>query len=344
MNQNSQYQHAAILGYWLLFCAAVVYIMVVVGGITRLTQSGLSMVEWEPIMGIIPPIGEAQWMDVFNKYRQSPEYLKINAGMSLDAFKSIFYWEYGHRVLGRVIGLIYFIPLVFFLLRGMVPRAWYARLFGLFILGGLQGLMGWYMVKSGLVDVPHVSQYRLTAHLGLALVIFSAMLWFAFDFLRGETRVNHASRAYLKATAAVVLLVFTMMLSGGFVAGTKAGYIINTFPMMNGEWVPSGWLSMQPLWQNLFENPVMIQFVHRSIAVVVFVCVVTSVVIATKQRFKTAASWVLAIMLIQVCLGISALVMKVPVALGAAHQAGAVALLSAALLAAHIARKGRQNG
>ncbi len=295
-------------------------------------------------MGIIPPIGEAQWMDVFNKYRQSPEYLKINAGMSLEAFKRIFYWEYGHRVLGRVIGLIYFIPLVFFLLRGMVPKAWYARLFGLFILGGLQGLMGWYMVKSGLVDVPHVSQYRLTAHLGLALVIFSAMLWFALDFLRGETRVNHASGAYLKATAGVVLVVFVMMLSGGFVAGTKAGYIINTFPTMNGEWIPSGWLSMQPLWRNLFENPVMIQFVHRSIAVLVFVCVVISVVVAMKQRFKTAAGWVLLIMLVQVCLGISALVMKVPVALGAAHQAGAVALLSAALLAAHIARKGNQNG
>jgi len=318
--------------------------MVVVGGITRLTQSGLSMVEWEPIMGIIPPIGEAQWMDVFNKYRQSPEYLKINAGMSLDAFKSIFYWEYGHRVLGRVIGMIYFIPLMFFLLRGMVPRVWYGRLFGLFILGGLQGLMGWYMVKSGLVDVPHVSQYRLTAHLGLALVIFAAMLWFAMDFLRGETRANHASPRYLKATAGVVTIIFIMMLSGGFVAGTKAGYIINTFPTMNGEWIPSGWLSVQPLWKNLFENPVMIQFVHRSIAVIVFVSVITSFVIAMNQRFKTAKGLVLVVMLAQVVLGISALVMKVPVVLGAAHQAGAVALLSAALYAAHVARKGRQYG
>ena len=293
-------------------------------------------------MGIIPPIGEAQWMDVFNKYRQSPEYLKINAGMSLEAFKSIFYWEYGHRVLGRVIGMIYFIPLVFFLIRGMVPKAWYGRLFGLFFLGGLQGLMGWYMVKSGLVDIPHVSQYRLTAHLGLALVIFAAMLWFAMDFLRGETRANHSSPAYLKATAGVVLVVFIMMLSGGFVAGTKAGYIINTFPTMNGEWIPAGWLSMQPLWRNLFENPVMIQFIHRSIAILVFISVVTSFMVAMGQRFKTAKGLVLAIMLIQVSLGISALVMKVPVALGAAHQAGAVALLSAALFAAHVARKGRQ--
>ena len=293
-------------------------------------------------MGVIPPIGESQWMDVFNKYRQSPEYLKVNAGMSLDAFKRIFYWEYGHRVLGRVIGMVYFIPLVLFLLRGMVPKAWYARLFGLFVLGGLQGVMGWYMVKSGLVDVPHVSQYRLTAHLGLALVIFAAMLWFAMDFLRGDTRVNHASSGYLKATAVVVWVVFIMMLSGGFVAGTKAGHIINTFPSMNGEWVPSGWLAMHPLWRNLFENPVMIQFVHRSIALLVFVSVIVSFVVAIGQRFRTAKALVLIIMLIQVCLGISALVMKVPVMLGAAHQAGAVALLSAALFAAHRARKGGQ--
>lgn len=342
MNQNSQYLHAPVLGYWLLFCAAVVYIMIVVGGITRLTQSGLSMVEWSPIMGIIPPIGEAQWLEVFNKYRQSPEYIKINAGMSLDAFKSIFYWEYGHRVLGRIIGMIYFLPLMVFLVRGMVPKAWYGRLFGLFILGGLQGLMGWYMVKSGLVDVPHVSQYRLTAHLGLALVIFAAMLWYAMDFLRGETRATHASPGYLKSTALVVLVVFIMMLSGGFVAGTKAGYIMNTFPMMNGEWVPSSWLAMQPLWRNFFENAVTVQFMHRSIAVLVFVSVITGFLIAMNQRFKTAKGLVLVIMLIQVTLGISALMLKVPVALGAAHQAGAVALLSAALYVAHIARKNSQ--
>lgn len=342
MNQNSQYPHAMILGYWLLFCAAVVYIMVVVGGITRLTQSGLSMVEWAPIMGIIPPISEAEWLAVFEKYRLSPEYIKVNAGMTLEAFKGIFYWEYGHRVLGRAIGLIYFLPLMYFLLKGMVPRAWYARLFALFILGGLQGLMGWYMVKSGLVDQPHVSQYRLTAHLGLALIILAAMLWYAMDFLRGETRANHATPRYLYVTAWVVLIVFIMMLSGGFVAGTKAGYIMNTFPTMNGEWVPSGWLSIKPLWRNLFENPIMIQFVHRCLAFLVFASVITCFVIASRQRFQTAKGLLLFLMLAQVALGVSTLVLKVPVALGAAHQAGAVAVLSAALFVAHIARKGRQ--
>lgn len=339
MNRNSHYQHALVLGYWLLLCAAVVYVMIVVGGVTRLTKSGLSMVEWDPIMGIIPPIGEAAWLDVFAKYKLSPEYIKVNAGMSLDAFKGIFYWEYGHRILGRVIGLIYFVPFVVFLIKGMIPKEWMARLTSILVLIGLQGLMGWYMVKSGLVDVPQVSQYRLTAHFGLAIIILSAMLWFAMDFLRGETKANHASPGYLKSTALVVFIVFIMMLSGGFVAGTKAGYIINTFPTMNGQWLPDGFLGIQPVWLNLFENPIMIQFVHRSIAVLVFLAVIISFLIAPQQRFKTFNGLVLLIMLVQVSIGVATLLMKVPVVLGAAHQAGAVALLSAALFTAHVARK-----
>ena len=337
--EDNYYPHRIALGLWLLACAAVVYLMIVIGGMTRLTQSGLSMVEWEPIMGVIPPIGEQAWQAVFAKYKTSPEYIKINAGMSLEAFKSIFYWEYGHRVLGRLIGLIYLLPLLFFLVRGMVTKSWYLRLFGLFILGGLQGLMGWYMVKSGLVDVPHVSQYRLTAHLGLALIIFACMLWYAMDFLRGDRCLYHASSAYLKLTALVVIIVFIMMLSGGFVAGTKAGFIMNTFPMMNGHWVPEGWLAMTPLWRNLFENAVTVQFVHRCVAIIVVFSVVASFFLSLGQRFKTSNIWVLLIMLVQVCLGISALVLKVPLILGAAHQAGAVALLAASLYAAHRARK-----
>ena len=338
---NKQHQHNLIIGFWLLGCAAVVYFMIVVGGMTRLTQSGLSMVEWDPIMGIIPPIGEAAWQEVFAKYKTSPEYLKVNAGMSLAAFKGIFYWEYGHRVLGRVIGMVYLLPLLLFLARGMVPKRWYAKLFGLFVLGGLQGLMGWYMVKSGLVDVPRVSQYRLTAHLGLALVIFAYMLWFAMDFLRGEQRVHVASRAYLKSTLLVVFVVFIMMLSGGFVAGTKAGFIMNTFPMMNGQWLADGWLAMTPAWRNLFENAITVQLVHRCIAIIVVVAVFISFIISLKQRFKAVNGWVVAAMIVQVNLGIMALVMKVPLALGAAHQAGAVALLAAALYVAHVARKSK---
>lgn len=339
MHSNSSHPHSAALGIWLLICAATVYLMIVVGGITRLTQSGLSMVEWAPIMGTLPPLGEAAWLDVFTKYQASPEYQKINFGMSLDSFKAIFWWEYGHRVLGRVIGMIYLLPLLYFMIRGMLPAAWRLRLFGLFVLGGLQGLMGWYMVKSGLVDVPHVSQYRLTAHLGLAVLIFAYMLWFALDFLRGESRHNKASKTYLRISALAVAVIVLMMLSGGFVAGTKAGFIMNTFPKMNGEWIPQAWMAIDPWWRNLFENPLTVQFLHRCIALLVVAAVLALSWHSRNQRFSTKAVWVLLIMLIQVALGISALLMVVPVPLGAAHQAGAVALLASAILVAHIARK-----
>lgn len=328
-----------ILGTWLLFCAAMVYLMIVVGGITRLTQSGLSMVEWAPIMGSLPPIGEAAWLEMFAKYQASPEYQKVNFGMGLTEFKSIFWWEYGHRVLGRTIGLIYLLPLLYFLFRGLVPASWRWRLFGLFVLGGLQGLLGWYMVKSGLVDVPHVSQYRLTAHLGLAVIIYICMLWFGLEFLRGERQRIDVSQKYRSLTLMAVVLVFVMMLSGGFVAGTKAGFIMNTFPTMNGEWVPAGVLALSPWWLNLFENAVTIQFVHRCIAVLVVLQVVVLAMQARKQSFRTGIQSVVLLTLLQISLGISALLWVVPAALGAAHQAGAVALLSSTVWLAHLARR-----
>ena len=324
-----------------MFCAAVVYLMIIVGGITRLTQSGLSMVEWAPIMGALPPIGEAAWQQVFEKYKEFPEYQKVNLGMTLAEFKGIFWWEYGHRVLGRVIGLIYFLPLMFFVAKGMVPYGWRLRLLGLFILGGLQGLMGWYMVKSGLVDVPHVSQYRLVAHLGLALVIFICMFWYGLDFLFSDQprALIRDSSLYRALTTLSVVLVFCMMLSGGFVAGTKAGFIINTFPMMNGEWVPGSLVSMSPWWRNVFENTILIQFIHRWFAIIVLLAILAMFVCSLKQSFKTYAIVVLVFAVAQVLLGITALVMRVPVAVGAAHQATAVALLASCLLVAHRARK-----
>jgi cytochrome c oxidase assembly protein subunit 15 len=321
-----------------------VYLMIVVGGITRLTQSGLSMVEWAPIMGSLPPIGDAAWIDVFAKYQSSPEYQKVNFGMTLAEFKGIFWWEYGHRLLGRTIGIIYLLPLLFFLFKGMVPNTWRLRLLTLFLLGGLQGLLGWYMVMSGLVDVPHVSQYRLTAHLGLAVIIYICMLWFALEMLRGEQRRHPANRAYPILAFSLVMLVFIMMLSGGFVAGTKAGFIINTFPKMNGEWLPLGVFALSPGWRNLFENAVTIQFIHRWLALVVLLLSLIVVSSARKQAFKTGVAWVLIAVIVQVSLGISALLLVVPVALGAAHQAGAVALLSSSLWVAHLSsRIGRKD-
>jgi cytochrome c oxidase assembly protein subunit 15 len=241
--------------------------------------------------------------------------------------------------LGRVIGLIYLLPLLYFVARGMVPRVWSGRLFFLFVLGGLQGLMGWYMVKSGLVDMPRVSHYRLAAHFGLAVIIFTLMLWYAMDFLRGENRMLSATARYLRATAMVVGLVLLMMLSGAFVAGTKAGFIMNTFPTMNGQWLPDGLLAMTPLWLNIFDNAITVQFIHRCIAVLLMCGIAYCFIIASRQRFKTNVGVLVLFLLVQLSLGISALVYKVPVILGAAHQAGAVALLSAALYVAHRARK-----
>jgi cytochrome c oxidase assembly protein subunit 15 len=333
--RSQEYQ----IAIWLFFCAFTVFCMIVVGGATRLTQSGLSMVEWEPIMGIIPPLSLAEWQETLEKYRAYPEYQLINKGMSLEEFKSIFWWEYGHRVLGRAIGVIFALPLIYFWIRGYVKGVWKLKLAGLWLLGGMQGLMGWYMVKSGLVDVPHVSQYRLTAHLSLAFIIFGFMLWFAMDFWRGTKAHLTATDKYLLATTLSCVVIFIMMVTGGFVAGTKAGFIINTFPTMNGQWVPDGLAAMTPWWKNLFENQITIQFIHRALALIVLISVVYTFVQARHQAFKTNILPLVIMLGIQLGLGISALLLKVPVALGTAHQGGAALLFGAALWVAHTARK-----
>ena len=335
-----EYSQRRAVGIWLLICAATVYIMIIVGGFTRLTQSGLSMVEWEPIMGTIPPLSFEDWQDTFNKYRQSPEYLKINKGMSLDEFKNIFWWEYGHRVLGRFIGLLFFLPFLFFLVRGYLKGAWKGKLFGLFLLGGLQAIVGWYMVKSGLVDNPHVSQYRLAAHFGIALMIYAVMIWFMLDFLRGEQKREPI--ALQKGAMAVVQLIFFMMITGAFVAGLKAGHIYNTFPKMGDNYIPHELFAMQSVWRNFFENPVTIQFIHRCIAYVIIFAVIILFVrglrLASKRpdlKLKTNLIAVLVLMICQVCFGIMALLKAVPVSWGALHQGTAVLLLTSTLFLAH---------
>lgn len=334
--------HRAV-GWWLLCCALLVFMMIVVGGATRLTESGLSMVEWAPILGTIPPLNEAEWLATFDKYKQFPEYQKVNAGMSLSEFKSIFWWEYGHRVLGRFIGLAYLLPLLFFLFKGYIPQQWRLRLFSLFVLGGLQGLMGWFMVKSGLVSDPNVSQYRLTAHLGLAVIIFGFMFWFALDCFRSEKKHRLASKNYLRFTVASVVIIFIMMMSGGFVAGIKAGHIMNTFPTMNGQWIPSELLALTPWWSNFFENAVAVQWMHRFIAVLVTVVVLTTLYLSFAQQFVNRAWVLLSALVLQVSLGIATLLLVVPILLGVAHQAGAVILFASALYVAHLARKQADN-
>lgn len=315
---------------WLFLSAAMIFAMVVIGGITRLTESGLSMVEWAPLLGWIPPLSEAEWQAVFAQYRLSPEYRHINAGMTLAEFKAIFWWEYIHRVWGRLIGVVFLVPFLWFALRGRLDRPLAWRLGAIFVLGGLQGGLGWFMVMSGLVDRPEVSQYRLTAHLGLAVVLYVAVLWTALGLVR---RPGARRRGPLAgATAALAGLVFLTVLSGGFVAGLDAGLAYNTFPLMDGRLVPALYLDFEPAWRNLFENVAAVQFNHRALAVTTLVATLGLWLAARRRPLvpaaRTALDLAAAMALIQVALGISTLLLYVPVALGALHQAGALVLLS----------------
>jgi cytochrome c oxidase assembly protein subunit 15 len=325
-------------------CAALVFAMVVVGGVTRLTHSGLSIVEWQPIVGTIPPLTEAEWLATFEKYKQTPEYQQVNRGMSLAEFKGIFWWEYFHRLLGRLIGVVFFIPLVWFWIRGRLDRPLAWKLAGIFVLGGFQGAMGWYMVKSGLVDDPRVSQFRLTAHLAIAFVIFAAMLWVAMSLFYPEPaqvdeRGGDRGRALARMSWWITGVIAYMVVTGGFVAGIRAGKAYNTFPLMNGHIAPPEIFMIEPWWQNFFYNMATVQFDHRlgawALAFLGPWFWVRARRIELAPRARLAAHLLLAVVAIQIALGISTLLLAVPVALGAAHQGGAVVLLAAALFANH---------
>ena len=256
---------------WLLAVAALVLAMVVVGGATRLTGSGLSITEWKPILGALPPMSEAAWQDAFEKYKQIPQYEAVNKGFSLEGFKAIFWWEWSHRLLGRLVGFVFLLPFAYFLLRRAIPKPFISKVFALFVLGGAQGALGWFMVSSGLVgsDRIAVSQYRLAAHLALATVIAAYAFWLALT-IREEGQEEAAAPAASPSArlAAIILggLVYLQIIAGAFVAGLKGGYASNTWPLMNGEIVPAGMDQYSPLWMNLFENPLTAQFVHRLIA------------------------------------------------------------------------------
>jgi cytochrome c oxidase assembly protein subunit 15 len=333
--QYAQYDRQ--ISNWLLFCAAVIFGMIVLGGVTRLTDSGLSMVEWKPLMGVIPPLSQEAWQETFDKYRLYPEYQKINKGMSLDDFKSIFMFEYLHRVLGRVIGVIFFFPMVYFAFKGRVKAGIMPKLWLLFLLGGAQGLMGWYMVKSGLVDRPDVSQYRLTAHLGLAFLIYGLMLWLVFD-LRHPKR-GLAEGRFARFSMILLGLVFLMILSGGLVAGTDAGFAYSTWPLMGDSFVPEGLYSGSPAWLAMFEDITTIQFNHRifayALSVIILVFSIQVLRAGVEARGRLAIIFLLLALTVQVALGISTLLLHVPIALAAGHQAGAVLLLTATLYATH---------
>ena len=331
---------APLVGHWLVLCCVMVAAMVVLGGATRLTESGLSIVDWRPISGIFPPLNSADWQALFDAYRQSPEFKRANFWMSLDDFKTIYWLEYLHRLWGRLIGLVFLIPFLWFLFRGHLGRGLALRLAGVFILGGLQGLMGWYMVKSGLVDQPAVSQYRLAAHLVLAFVIYGCLLWLALGCLRPPT--DNPAPGPVKFRGHAIVLVAGALLTvtaGAFVAGLDAGLAYNTFPKMNGRWIPEGVMHLQPWWINFFENTAMVQLSHRTLGIGLLVLTLWLWLRVRRAKKVTRARRLVelltAIVAAQAALGVATLLSAVPIALGMAHQAGALASFTVAIWAVY---------
>jgi heme a synthase len=329
------------IAVWLFICCGLIFLMVVVGGVTRLTLSGLSITEWKPVVGVVPPLSAGDWAGEFAKYKEIPEYRAVHSLMNLDEFKGIYLWEYTHRLLGRLIALFYAIPFAWFLVRGRLPRRLVAPLCGILLLGFAQGGLGWYMVESGLADRVEVSQYRLVAHLALALAIYAAILWVALGIVREPARAD-PGRGWRWAADLVLVLVALTILAGGFVAGTRAGLTYNTFPLMDGRLVPEGYAQLRPFILNWSENIAAVQFDHRLLAVA------TSVVILVvwaagwlsllPRPARAALDGLVVIALLQVALGITTLLLVIPIPLAAAHQTGAVLLLTAALVFRHTLR------
>jgi cytochrome c oxidase assembly protein subunit 15 len=335
------------IGAWLLAVSGMVLVQIVLGAITRLTDSGLSIMEWRPIMGAIPPLTDAEWHRVFALYQQIAEYKLVNAGMTLDAFKSIFWWEYFHRLWGRMIGVVFVLPFAWFWVRGHLRGRWTRRLIVIFALGGLQGLMGWIMVASGFADRTDVSQYRLVAHLLLALVIYGALLWSALDMLYpARAWMEPAVQRMLRRHGWIMMAVITLEIAvGGFVAGLDGGLVYNNFPMMGEHWIAPDLFFQSPWWINFFENPVTAQFLHRLCAGFVAIALISLVVRArradlgreVKRRFYYLPFGLLG----QAMLGIATLMLVVPLPLAVAHQAGAFILFSLGLYALHGLRRAR---
>ena len=331
-------RHRRAVACWLLALAGLVLAMVVLGGITRLNHAGLSMVDWRPLVGVLPPFGEDAWQALFADYKRFPEYQAINRGMTLDGFKEIFWLEYAHRLLGRIVGIAFALPFLWFLIRRAFDRPLALRVLAIGVLGGLQGLLGWYMVKSGLVDRPDVSPYRLAAHLGLAVVIYGCLVWVALGLLMSGAveRVRQAGRWRAALWAATALVLLTI-LSGAFVAGNDAGLAYNTFPLMAGAMVPPDIFLIEPLWRNFFENVPLVQLDHRLLAILTSFVVVAIWVAALRwpptAPARVALHAATASVLGQFVLGIATLLTFVPVPLGAAHQIGAMAVFTASLVA-----------
>lgn len=331
------------IAIWLFCLCGFIALVVLVGGITRLTDSGLSITEWKPVTGVAPPLSPQAWQDEFAKYQVTPEYRQINKDMSLDAFKAIYWWEWGHRLLARLSGLVFLVPFVYFWASKKLSRAELPKFILLFVLGGAQGALGWYMVKSGLSVRVDVSQYRLAAHLGLAFLVYGYGFWTGLEYWK--LPVRGAPTAFWLRAGSVVLCaaVFLQILLGALVAGLDAGLTYNSWPLMDGRWVPSGLTQLDPVYLNIFENIVTVQFNHRWLAAGILA--LTLLLYGGSQRgepYHRAISVVLGVVLGQFILGVWTLLAVAPLALGAAHQMGALINFSAALWLAHTAWRGVQ--
>ena len=330
-----QARHLGAVRWWLIVVAALIAVMVLVGGATRLTESGLSIVEWKPVTGTLPPLNEAQWVQAFEGYKAIPQYRELNAGMSLAEFKTIFWWEWSHRLLGRVIGAVYLLPFLYFLWRGALGAELKRRLWMIFALGALQGAVGWWMVASGLTQRTEVSQYRLATHLMLALIIFASIIW---TLRRMTARPQLAIPALLKASGVALLaLTFVQLYFGALVAGLRAGRVYNTWPEIDGAFIPSAarlWFE-DPWWRNLFDNTLTVQFEHRMTAYALFALAALHAFDAVRSRAGAAASgavWLLAAVSLQAVLGILTLLNQVPIDLALAHQGVAIVVLTLAVM------------
>ena len=332
--------------YWSI--AFITLCVLIVGGVTRLTHSGLSMVEWQPILGVIPPVTEADWQHRFEQYQQFPEYQKLRQGMTLHEFKFIFFWEYLHRILARAIGMVFLIPFVFFLVRRWMNPPLVKRSLALFGLGAAQGLMGWLMVASGLVDRPSVSHYRLAAHLSLAFLIFGYAVWLARDMRAkaiSDARTD-AATAYRRGLTIVGILLAAQIIWGAFVAGLKAGFFANTFPLMGGRLVPQTLLQRQPALSNFVANPVAVQWTHRLLGTVLAIAIIALFFrtrTSTDERSRNFATALLIVTLVQYVLGVLTLIYAVPVALGVAHQAVALILFGTWVMWLHHVMRGSRS-
>ena len=315
-----QQQVSPWISRWLGLVALMIAAMVVVGGATRLTGSGLSITEWAPILGAIPPLSDADWQVAFAKYQQSSQYILQNSAMTIAEFHSIFWWEWSHRFLGRLIGFVVALPLIYFCWRKMLPAGLWPRIAILLVLGAAQGALGWFMVASGLEDRVSVTQYRLAAHLTFAMVLFAYVVWLRFTLAQ-------RLKPHLGLAALTVALVFLQIAAGGFVAGLNAGQGYNTWPLMDGNIIPSGLMAMQPWWLNSFENAMAVQFNHRILAYVIF-CLALWQAVTLKGKAQVL---LLAAVMGQIALGITTLLLNVPMFVALIHQAGALIVLTAAV-------------